>query len=209
MEACTGCPGFTLAELLVCVCVLSMLLTSLCGIYFSTAQEWQRQSGQSDALLASSQACTRISDYVSQAAGAAVATRFFANDTLLINLPADSANGVYAPVWSGGKIQYRSGTWIVFYLSDTTGSVLLNGSILWCGTLTWAAGTYTVVPDSAWSLYYGSTKGKTAPLTSIRFALNESGARPYVTITAVSTYKTGKTQKQFSVSRTACLRNTN
>ena len=201
--------GFTLVETLVCVSIMSVLLTSLCGIYIACAQEWQRESGQNDALVATSQACTRIADYVSQAIGVTVTTRFFASDTLLVNLPADSAYTVYAPVWSGGKIQYRSGSWIGFYLSDSNGSPLVTGNILWCGTVTWASGVYTITPDRNWSLYYNSAKGNISPLTSITFALNQSGARPYVTTTAVSKYKTGDTQKQTTMSRSICLRNTN
>jgi prepilin-type N-terminal cleavage/methylation domain-containing protein len=201
--------GFTLAELLVSMCVMSIVLSSLCGIYFATAQEWQRQYGQNDALVATSQTCSRISDYVSQAVGAAVVTRFFANDTLLLNMPADQSGADYAPVWSGGKMQYRSGSWIAFYLSDSTGSALVNGDILWSGRASWAAGVYTITPDSDWSLYYGSQKGRIAPLTSLRFALDESGARPLVTITAVSTFPVGQTQKQTSMSKAVCLRNTN
>jgi prepilin-type N-terminal cleavage/methylation domain-containing protein len=201
--------GFTLAELLVSICVLSLLLSSLCGVYFATADEWQRQSGQGDALTATCQACTRIADYAAEATGATVATRFVASDTLLLNLPADTANGVYAPIWSGGKIQYRSGNWIAFYLSDYTGSPLVNGSILWSGTVTWAAGVYTITKDPSWSLYYGSTKGRIAPLTSIRFAMNQSGARPYITVTAISSFKAGGTLKQTSMSRNICLRNAN
>lgn len=201
--------GFTLAEVLVSACVMSLVLTSLCGIYFASAQEWRRQSGQNTALVATSQACTRIADYASQAVGATVVTRFFAGDTLLLNMPSDKSGSDYVPVWSGGKIQYRSGNWIAFYLSDSSGSQLVSGNILWLGSVTWAAGVYTITPDSTWSLYYGSTKGRISPLTSLRFALDQSGARPVVTVTAVSTFSVGQTQKQTSMSRAVCLRNTN
>ena len=202
--------GFTLAELLVAATITTLILTALCGIYFSTGAEWEHQSGDNEALVATSQACSRISDYASQAVGAKVATRLFPSDTLLLNLPADAAySGTYVPIWSTSRIQYRSGTWIAFYLSDSTGSPFVPGSILWSGTVTWAAGVYTITPDAGWSLYYSSSKGKIAPLRSIRFTLNESGARPIVTITAVAAYKTKQTEKQLSQSRTVCLRNTN
>jgi len=201
--------GFTLAELLVATAITALVLASLCGVYFSTAKEWERQQGEADALLATSQTCTRLADYVSQATGMTVRTRFTSSDTLTINLPADKAYGIYAPIWSGGVVQYRSGTWVAFYLSDSTGSYMLNGNILWAATFTWAGFPASVVPDRAWSIYYNTQIGRTASLKSIRFTSDTSGVRPAVTITVVSAYKIGATEEQITQSRTVCLRNAN
>jgi Tfp pilus assembly protein PilV len=201
--------GFTLIELLTAGAVLSIVLTGLCGIYFAISKEWERQQGESEALTATSLACSRLSDYVSQATGAIVDSRFTTNDTLILNMPADSVSGAYVPVWSGGVVKYRSGSWLVFYLSDSTGRFSSAGRILWAATMTWSGYPASVSPDSSWSLYYGSSKGRISPLVSIRFALDSTGSRPSVTITAVSNYKIGATTKQITQSRTVCLRNAN
>ena len=201
--------GFTLAELLIATTITALVVSSLCGVYFSAAKEWERQQGEADALLATSQTCTRLADYISQATGIAVRTRFVANDTLTVNLPADKAYGFYAPVWSGGIVQYRSGTWVAFYLSDSTGSYTQSGSILWAATFTWSGFPGSVVPDRAWSMYYNTQLGKTASIRSIRFNTDSSGLRPVVTVTVVSAYKIGGAEERIIQSRTVCLRNAN
>ena len=197
-----------MAELVVATAVMAIVLSSLCGVYFSTAKEWERQQGEADALLATSQTCTRLSDYISQSVGATVISRSRPNDTLALNMPLDNAYGtLYVPLWSGGVVQYRSGAWIVFYLSDSTGSYLRDGTILWAASFTWAGYPASVVPDQSWSMYYGSQMGRTSSMKSIAFTLDSSGTRPVVTVTAVSRYKIGATEKQISQSRTVCLRN--
>lgn len=198
--------GFTLVELLIASTVLTLILTSLCGIYFSVAKEWERQDGRGTALAATSMACTRLSDYISQSVGAVVVNRLDTGDALAVNLPADSAYGTYVPTWSGGKVQYQGGGWIIFYLSDSTGNYNRAGSILWAATMNWGSFPGSVTPDATWSLYYDQPKGRIAPISSIQFTLvNDSLAR--VTVTATSTYKTGTTQSQVRLVRTVCLQN--
>lgn len=201
--------GFTLIELLMASAVLSIVLTGLCGIYFATSKEWERQQGESEALTATSLACSRLADYASQAIGAGVDSRFTTHDTLILNMPADKVSGAYVPVWSGGAVKYRSGSWLVFYLSDSTGGFFCTGKMLWAATMTWGGYPWSVSPDASWSMYYGSSKGRVSPLVSIRFAVDSTGPRPSVTITAVSNYKIGTTSKQITQSRTVCLRNAN
>lgn len=201
--------AFTLVELLITTAILGIVLTSVCGIYFSVSKEWERQQGEAEALMATSRACSRLADYISQATGASLGSRFFANDTLLLNMPADQSSGIYVPTWSGGKVQYRSGVWLVFYLSDSTGSLFRTGNILWGGTI--AAGGYPwdVNPDATWSMYYNTGKGRIAPLVSMSFSIDSTGTRPAITVRAVSRYKRGSTYEQISQSRTVCLRNAN
>ncbi|MGC8862875.1 MAG: PulJ/GspJ family protein [Armatimonadota bacterium] len=204
-----GRGGFTLAELMVATTITALVLSSLCGVYFATAGEWERQQGEADALVATSQTCARLADYVSQATGVVINTRFTPNDTLAVNLPADRAYGSYAPVWGGNVVRYRSGSWVIFYLSDSSGSYLTNGSILWAATFTWAGFPASVVPDRAWSMYYNTQLGRTASIRTIRFALDSSGSYPSVTITVASAYRIGGTEKQLTQSRTVCVRNAN
>jgi len=201
--------AFTLVELLITTAILGIVLTSVCGIYFSVSKEWERQQGEAEALMATSLACSRLADYISQATGASLESRFSANDTLLLNMPADQSSGIYVPTWSEGKVQYRSGVWLVFYLSDSTGSLFRTGNILWGGTI--AAGGYpwNVNPDATWSMYYNTGKGRIAPLVSISFSIDSTGTRPAITVHAVSNYKTSSTYEQISQSRTVCLRNAN
>lgn len=201
--------AFTLIELLITTAILGIVLTSVCGIYFSTSKEWERQQGEAEALMATSRACSRLADYISQATGAALDSRFSANDTLLLNMPADQASGIYVPTWSGGKVQYRSGVWLVFYLSDSTGSIFRTGNILWGGTITGGGYPWGVNPDAAWSMYYNTGRGRIAPLVSISFSIDSTGTRPSVTVRAVARYKTGSTYEQITQSRIVCLRNAN
>ena len=202
-----GNKGFTLAELLIAGSVTAMVLVSICGIYFLISSEWEHQQGQANALMATSQACSRLDEKISQATSATLMTRFVSNDTLLINLPSDKSGDIYVPYWSTTKLQYRSGLWKVFYTSDTTGSYSRQGDILWMGGVTWPGGTYTVTPDSTWSMYYNSKRGRTTPIKSLRFTLESPSIYDRVTIMVVSAYKLGATEEQLSQNRTVCLRN--
>lgn len=199
--------GFTLVEVLITSTVLSLVLTSICGIYFAVSKEWERQDGRGTALGATSMACSRLSDYISQSVGAVVVTRFSTGDALAVNMPANTAyGGTYVPTWSGGKVQYQSGNWLIFYLSDATGNYNRAGTILWAATMTWSGFPGSVTPDSSWSLYYDLGKGKITPITSLQFVLTNDSL-PRVTITAASSYKTGTTQSQVTLTRTVCLQN--
>lgn len=193
-------------EVLIASTVLALVLSSLCGIYFAVANEWQRQDGRGSALAAASMACTKLSDYISQAKGVVVLNRFSSGDAIAVNLPADTANGIYVPTWSSGKVRYQSGNWIVFYLSNSSGSYGVSGNILWAATMTWAGFPGSISPDSAWSLYYDQPKGKITPISSLQFTLT-SDSLPRVSIVATSKYTTGTSQSQVRLTRTVCLQN--
>lgn len=199
--------GFTLVEVLITSTVLSLVLTSLCGIYLAVSKEWERQNGRGTALGATSMACSKMSDYISQSVGAVVVNRFSTGDALAINLPANTAySGLYVPTWSCGKVQYQSGIWIVFYLSDSTGNYSRSGNILWAATMTWANFPNSVIPDPIWSLYYDQTKGRISPVTSLQFTTT-TDSLPKVTMVVTSAYKIGTTQSQVQLTRTVCLQN--
>lgn len=200
--------GFTLIELLVVSAVLSLVLTSLCGIYLSVAGEWERQDGQGTALSATSTACARLSEILSQATGAVVLQRFAPGDAIAVNLPANRANGIYVPVWNSGKVQYQSGNWVVFYLSDSTGNYNRSGDILWSAAMNWGTYPAGIVPDTEWSLYYNQPRGRVAPISSLRFVLT-TAERPLVTIVATSEYKAGAAQASFRRQKAVCLQNAN
>lgn len=202
--------GLTLVELLVAGTITALMLSCLCGIYFAISRQWNRQQGEGDALLSTSRACSTLADYVSKSMGAAVLTRFSNGDTLAVNLPSTTAYGnLYVPTWSANKIQYISGNWVIFYLSDTTGSYSKSGNILWAATMSWVNFPNSVVPDKSWSMYYDTKNGKIAPLKSICFTYSDSGNQPIVVVKVISSYKNGQTESQLSQSRTICLRNSN
>lgn len=198
--------GFTIIEVLITSSVLALVLTSLCGVYFAIAKEWERQDGRGTALGASSMACTKLADYISQSTGAVVVDRLGTGDALALNMPANSANGVYVPTWSGGKVKYQSGSWIIFYLSDSTGDYSRSGDILWAATMNWGSFPGSVTPDSTWSLYYDQAKGRISPITAIKFTLT-TDSLPRVTVTVTSSYKTGSTTSKVQLNRTVCLQN--
>ena len=199
----------TLVELTVVIGVISFVLVGLCEMYFAVSREWERQQGQGAALDATSQACARLNDYISQATDALPIIRPGQSDCLAVNLPADQAHGIYVPAPSGGELLYRTGTWILFYLSDSTGGYTRNGNILWCGTIPSPAQASTVVPDSNWSLY-GNGAGKITPISSMQFSLDASGLRKAVTATVTSAYTINQVtrgQGQLQQNITVCLSN--
>lgn len=199
--------GFTLVELLVTAAVMSFLLICICSTYFSVAAEWERQQGGSNATVAASMACSRLATYISQSVSATAINRFGTGDALAVNMPSDTAYNSYIPVWSSGLVQYRSGSWIVFYLSDSTGSYAASGNILWAGSTTQLLFPLTVTPDSSWSLQPGSQRGNISPIKSLSFSVDGTGGRPKVTITVASSYKVKNIDKSYTLSRTVCVRN--
>ncbi|MDH7601009.1 MAG: hypothetical protein QHI38_02570 [Armatimonadota bacterium] len=202
--------GFSLAELLVASSVTVVVLSGICGVYFTIAREYERGQGLSQATATAAEACSRLCQYLSQATGVELLTRFTPNDAIAVNLPLDSPYPkVYAPVWSGGGFGFRSGSWIVFYLSDSTGSYYRAGNVLWAGTMTWSGFPASVVPDVSWSMYYNTTRGRTEGIKSIKFSVDSSGTRPVVSVTVVSSYMIGRAEQQVSHTRLVCLRNTN
>ena len=198
--------GLALVELLMTVLVLSIVVSSLCEVFFAVNDGWQRQQGEQDVLIATSLACSKVGDYISRSIQAAQVSRFSSGDTLALSLPADKTYGIYIPKWSGGTLAYRVGTYIVFYLSDSTGSYSHTGNILWAATFTnWNDIVHTVTPDASWSLYYGRA-GRITPIQSMSFSVDTTGEYPKVTMTVGSTYKIGRTQKNVSQSKTTCVR---
>ena len=199
--------GFTLLELLVTVAVLAVILTGLCEAFMANQRAWKRQSGASSALLATDAALSSLGSYASNAMDAQVYTRFSGNDVLAICLPADIAHGAYVPTTSVGW-DYRRGQCVVFYLSDSTGSYLRSGDILWAGTmLGWGTpSSANVTPDSTWSLYPGTTVGRVAPIGSVTFGLTSGPSVKNVCMTVVASYKAGSTTAILRRTRNICLR---
>ena len=198
--------GFTLFELLITIAVMAVVLTGLCEVYFAVCQDWERQFGKGGAINATSQTIAKISENIMQSDDAAIVDRFTTGDVLALNLPADKAHGIYVPMPVLDKLKYRSGRWIVFYLSDSTGSYSKNGDTLWLGNVN-AYGN--VIPDINWSKYPNGL-GKITPLSSIRFAIYTSGIRELISIEAKSSYTINKASNQsdiFKQSASVCVRN--
>lgn len=228
--------GFTLVELTVASAVTALLLTTICGIYFATMTEWQHQQGLRDAVSATSGACSRLEEYIAQGVSAQLVDRFGLGfyDTLLLNLPAQTYSGPspwvagrvpnlvitrntyggYVPDWTSDsgrmRLQYTSDNsrWVAFYLSNSTGRYDRAGSILWAATVDRNTTPLVFVPDTAWSMET-ATSGRIAPLSSMRFAVDDSMKPRRVTITVVSSYKLGSTVKRITQTRIASPRNVN
>jgi hypothetical protein len=202
--------GFSVIELLLASCITAIILSSVCGVCFTIVRDWERKQGFAKAALATSDACSRLSDYISQALAVEIVTRFAGADAIAVNLPLDSPYAkVYAPIWSADKFRFRSGPWIIFYLSDSTGSYSRPGDILWAGTMTWSGFPASVAPDRSWSMYYDTNLGRVEGLKSLSFSVDSGGARPVVTVTAVSSYKISGVEHLVSRTRSICLRNAN
>lgn len=187
--------------------ITAILISTLCAIYFSVARGFERQQGEAEALIATSSACSKLSDYISRSMGVLIVDRFETGDTLAVNMPLDTAyNGLYIPTWNGGKLQCQSGAWLVFYLSDKTGSYNNRGNILWAATVTYN-GTYVITPDTAWSMYFNTGQGRVAPIESVRFTYTDTANSAKVSMTITASYKAGNTTKQIKQTRIVCLRN--
>ena len=185
---------------------MAVVLTALCEVYFAVCRDWERQLGKGGAINATSQTIAKISENIVQSDDAAIVDRFTTGDALALNLPADKAHGIYVPMPVSDKLRYRSGKWIVFYLSDSTGSYSKNGDILWLGNVN-AYGN--VIPDANWSKH-SNGEGKISPISSIRFSIYTTGLRELISIEAKSTFKINNASNQsdvFKQSASVCVRN--
>jgi|YNPNPStandDraft_1061719.scaffolds.fasta_scaffold00067_25 hypothetical protein len=208
-HASSGASGFALIELLVTAAVTAVVLVSICGIYLAVSRDWDRSRGESEALVATTDCCSVIGSYIEQAVGAVVLDRPGGDDAICLQMPADtSSGGIYTPVWGANSLNYRGGGWLIFYLSDSSGSYHYNGNILWAATMDWSDFPWSITPDPSWSLYYGdSAKGRIAPLKNVTFAMSQSGQTPVVTITATACYNVAGTERQVVMTRTVLMRN--
>jgi len=228
--------GFTLVELTIASAVTALLLTTICGIYFATMTEWEHQQGLKDAVSATSRACSRLEEYIAQGVTAQLVDRFGLGfyDTLLVNMPLQTYSGPspwvagkvpslviirntwggYVPDWTSDsgrlRLQYTSNNfqWVAFYLSDATGRYDRTGSILWAATADRTVTPMLVVPDTTWSMET-ATSGRIAPLTSVRFTVDDSMKPKRVTMTVVASHKLRSTVRQISLTRVVALRNVN
>ncbi len=202
--------GLTLAELLVVTMVLSLLLTSLCGIYIAMIHEWQRQQGQGDALVALSRTLDVVTAEVSQAVTADTVVHGGPRGALVYTLPLDkdATNKYYVPKWVNGTLQYRPGPQKVFYLSDATGAWNHTGNILWRGVISGSYPfSYTVSPDPAWDA--DAQRGRISGIDSMQFDLDNWGHPKRVTITTNVTYKVMTSTTQMNRTAYICMRNAN
>lgn len=202
--------GFTLAELLVVTSILAMLLTSLCGIYIAMLNEWQREQGQGEALIAVSRTFAAMSTELSQAITVESAMRQGQCDAVIYTLPLDkdATNSYYVPKWVSGSLQYRIGPQKAFYLSNATGKFAANGNILWRGLLSGSYPfSYTVTPDPDWDT--DPQRGRISPLGSLRFDADNWGHPRRVTVTVTTSYKVMNSTTAISRRLSVCLRNAN
>jgi hypothetical protein len=124
---------------------------------------WSRQQAETTARWNSTEATCQIADQARQAVRCRKGDRPGLPDALEVVLPADTdADGNYVPVWEQGKLIYREGPRLIFYLSDESGGYDAVGSILWRGVITdlEKPGVANVDPDEAWSLYYDTGRGR-------------------------------------------------
>lgn len=201
--------GFTLVELLIAASVTTVLLISLCGIYMSITQEWQRHMGQADALVAISRTFSAISSDLSTAIAAQVVNMPDGRQVLIYRLPGNKIDNIYTPVWSGGRLQFVQGEDKAYYLSNSSGSAQTGGNILWRGCVTWSGGNAIISPDPKWDA--DAQRGRISPLSSLTFDVNSPRR---VTIKAISSYRltsatgTGSTG-QIARNSTVCTRGAN
>ncbi len=202
--------GLTVAELLVVTSILGLLLSSLCGIYIAMVNEWQRQQGQGDSLVALSRALEAVSADVSQAITADCVNHYGPQRAIVYTLPLDRdpTNEYYVPAWVGGSLQYRPGEQKAFYLSDTSGAWNQPGQILWRGIVTGEYPfSYQVIPDPTWDAH--GQRGRIPPIDSLYFDLDNWGHPKRVSMTATVSYKVMSSTTQMTRVRDICLRNAN
>jgi len=205
-----GQSGFTLAELLIVVTILSLLLSSLCGIYLSMIMQWQRQQGQGDALVAMSRSFSAMHAELSQSITVDPVDHAGHNRAIIYTLPLDKdvTNQYYIPKWVDGVLQYRPGARKAFYLSDSSGRYDHTGNILWRGNVTGGYPfSYNVDPDPTWDA--DAQRGRISPIDSLEFDTDNWGVTHRVAVTATTSYKVMNSMTQVRRTWNVCLRNAN
>lgn len=170
--------------------ILSILLTSICGIYLAILNEWQRQQGQGDSLVAISRTFAAVSSELSQAITVDSLDHHGHHCVIVYTLPLDkdSSGQYYVPKWVDGNLEYRPGPQKAFYLSDSSGDYDHTGDILWRGTISGVYPfAYTIVPDPTWDA--DAQRGRISHLDSLTFDPDDWGNPHDVTINASSSYK--------------------
>lgn len=181
--------GFTLVELVVAVALVALVVGATLLVFWSGITLWDRHQAESTALWNSTEAVRRIMADARDAARCAVWARSGLSDALEVILPADTdANGNYVPAWYQGKLIYREGQRVIFYLSDATGAYDASGQILWRGTISGASNPTrsNVAPDTQWSLYYNTRQGQLSGIESVTFATQDKDGLYWVVITATA-----------------------
>jgi prepilin-type N-terminal cleavage/methylation domain-containing protein len=206
----TRSPGFTLVELIISLGLVVIVSGAALLVFWSGIVLWQRHEAESTTHLNSTQAVRLITADARQAVRCKQWGRSGLSDALELVLPADTdARGNFIPVWEKKKLQYREGQRLIFYLSDETGAYDAGGDILWRGTIqdNKDPKASNVAPDTDWSLYYDTGRGRVSGIESTTFEAKDGEHRVAVTLTAAA--EQGDRMCRSQASGLAYLRNHN
>lgn len=112
--------GFTLVEALIVMAIMTMVAGVVSSLFFASMHVWRRCSSQSQADPPAHMAIARMTKELRNA----YLVDDMGSSSITFTLPQADADGINTlPLQPGRRISY--------YLSDSTGEVGRNGSILW------------------------------------------------------------------------------
>lgn len=185
-----GRGGATLVEVMVACTIASMVMTALVALVRFANVMWYQGGTEESTKQVLALAVGQMEPIIRSALRVNVAQSD--GDTLTLVLPrVDSATGDYA-------LPLADGDMVSFYLSNTTGSTDVPGTILWRSV----NGT----PDAAWSLR-GSRGRVDLGSAGLTFTYNPAATPRSVVISVTTTQRAAETTLSREASTEVVLRN--
>ena len=123
-----GQPGVTLIELMVAVSVMGILYYSISVIYFSVLNIYNNQVWKLPPYDAATAAAQRVSKEIREA----MQIDSYGTDWVVVIMPEKTADRENVLTLGGdGQYHLSQGDLVLYYLSDSTGSVTATGNCLW------------------------------------------------------------------------------
>lgn len=181
--------GLTIIEVVLSGTLMLAVVFILAGISRFVANFWQQGMSATSTQMSSQMALQRIAPTIR--AARRVVVEKSTSTKLTVRLPAyDSSGSLVIPIVDGNEVAY--------YLSNTTGYPVTNGTILWRSV--------NGIPDSSWSM--GSATGRVALKTGgLSFSYYPTANPESVTVNIVATKVTGTRTDTLPTSQEVVLRN--
>ncbi|MER3402344.1 MAG: hypothetical protein C4336_04955 [Armatimonadota bacterium] len=193
--------GLSLMEALVVLAVSGLLLALLMGVYVQGTSGYSRVQAQN--------LTERTVELTFRALENACWEAMYAeieNERLVLTYPRDTdAYGNPIPVRDKDRPTYREGQKYAYYLSDSTGHPLRQGTILWRGMVSPSG---AITPDREWSLE-SSGRGRIMPLVEFVPTVQVNPTGIMVTVRVRAQLRSGGETYETRRQRSFLVRNAN